>query len=130
MDDIRDISLNELVRRLHESISGFVAGMENVISMNRQPQTDEISELRDHIVERLRGGEQITDNRKVIGLLDLLSRDQAVLELVRDDAKDWLEIVEAIEGHMLSKKPLTGTEQKEVRQIKRMAGELKALIRA
>lgn len=130
MEDIRELSLNDLIRRLHESVSSFVAGMENVVSMNRQQPDDEISELRSHIIDRLKGGEQITDNRKLMGLLDLLSKDQAVLELVRDDAKDWLEIIETIEDHMTSKKPLTPTEAAEIRKIQRMAGELKALIRA
>ncbi len=129
MDDIREISVNELVRRLHESVSGFLAGMENVISMNKQPPIEEISDLRDRITERLKGGDEITDNRKVISLLDLLSRDQAVLGLVRDDAKDWLEIIEAIEHHMLSKASITPAEQKQVKQIRRMAAELKTLIR-
>jgi hypothetical protein len=65
----------------------------------------------------------------VINLLDLLSRDQVVLEIVREDAKDWLEVIETIEEHMDSKGDLSASENKEVKKIRAMAGELKALIR-
>jgi hypothetical protein len=103
--------------------------MENVVSMNKGEPADDISELRGHIIARLKGGEEITDNRKLISFLDLLSKDQAVLELVKDDAKDWLEIIETIENHMGAKKPLTAVETAEIRKIRTMAVELKALIR-
>ena len=129
MDDIRELSVNELIRRLHESVSGFVAGMENVIGMNREAPPSEISELRDRITERLKKGEEITDNRKVIGLLDLLSRDQAVLGLVKEDAEDWLGIIGAIERQMASKRPLTAAETDEIKRIRKMSAELKSLIR-
>jgi hypothetical protein len=129
MEDIRQLSVSDLITRLHESVSSFVAGMENVVSMNRQEPTEEISELRGHILDRLKNGEEITDNRKLIGFLDLLSKDQAVLELVKDDAKDWLEIIETIEQQIASRKPLTPGETAELRKIKSMAGELKVLIR-
>jgi len=129
MDDVRELSVNDLIHRLHESVNSFVAGMENVVSMNKREPPDEISELRGHIIERLKGGEEITDNRRLIGFLDLLSKDQAVLELVKDDAKDWLEIIETIEKQMESRKPLTKTETAEIRKIRKMAVELKDLIR-
>ena len=67
MDDIRELSVNELIRRLHESVSGFVAGMENVIGMNREAPRRRYR-ARARITERLKKGEEITDNRKVIGL--------------------------------------------------------------
>jgi hypothetical protein len=130
MENIGRLSLNDLIKRLHESVASFVAGMENVVSMNKQQPTEEISEIRTHILDRLQKGEEITDNRKVINLLDLLSKDQAVLELVKEDAKDWLEIIETIEVHMSSKMPMSPAEMQELRKIKEMSGELKALIRA
>jgi hypothetical protein len=129
MEDIRELSVNDLIKRLHDSISGFISGMESVIGMNKEEPPSEISELRSHLVERLKGGEEVTDNKRIIGLLDLLSKDQAVLELVKDDAKDWLEIIETIEKQMTSRRPLSPGETREVNKIRKMSSELKALIR-
>jgi hypothetical protein len=130
MEDIRQLSVSDLIKRLHESVASFVSGMENVISMNKQEPPEEISELRGHLMDRLKKGEEITDNRKLISFLDMLSKDQAVLELVREDAKDWLEILDTIEGQMSSRKPLTAAETSEIKRIRQMSGELKALIRS
>ncbi|MDE1865096.1 MAG: hypothetical protein KGH94_00440 [Candidatus Micrarchaeota archaeon] len=129
MEDIRELSINDLIARLHESIKGFISGMESVIGMNKEAPSPEIAVLRDHLTERLRKGEEITDNKRLIGFLDLLSKDQAVLELVKDDAKDWLEIVETIEKQIESRRPLSTGERNEIRKIKKMSSELKALIR-
>ena len=52
-----------------------------------------------------------------------------MLELVKDDAKDWLEIIETIERHISLKTGLSAAERADVRRIGRMSGELKALIR-
>jgi hypothetical protein len=130
MEDLRQLNLNELLQRLHESVSGFISGMENVVGMNKEVPPTEIVEIRDHLMDRLKKGEEITDNKKVISLLDLLSKDQAVLELVKDDAKDWLEIIETIEKHMSSKTGLSTSERADIRKIGRMSGELKTLIRS
>src|ERR1700677_2541741 len=118
MEDLRTLSLNDLIKRLHESLVSFLAGMENVVSMNRRPPNDDIPELRSHIIERLKKGEEVADNKKIISLLDLLSKDQAVLDLVKDDAKDWLEILETIESHVGSKTPLSAVETTEIRKIR------------
>lgn len=129
MEDLRQLSINELITRLHESISGFISGMENVIGMNKEAPPAEIIDLRDHLMGRLQKGEEVTDNKKLIGLLDLLSKDQAVLELVKDDAKDWLEVIETIEEQMSSRKPISASQTAELRKIRKMSSEIKALIR-
>ncbi len=129
MEDIKELSVNDLVRRLHESLKGFLSGMESVIGMNKEAPPGEISELRDHLTERLKGGEQITDNKRLIGLLDILSKDQMVLELVRDDAKDWLEILDVVERQMSLKRPLSQEEMNEIKRIREMSSDLKTMIR-
>ena len=129
MEDIRQLSVSDLIKRLHESVESFVSGMENVISMNKREPPDEITELRGHLIDRLKNGEEITDNRKLISFLDLLSKDQAVLELVKEDAQDWLEILDTIEGQMSSRKPLTPAERAEIGKIRKMSRELTVLIR-
>jgi hypothetical protein len=129
MEDIKELSVNDLVRRLHESLNGFLSGMESVIGMNKEAPPDVIRELRDHLSERLRGGEEITDNKRLIGLLDILSKDQMVLELVRDDAKDWLDILDVVEKQMSLKRPLSQDEMNEIKKIRQMSSDLKTMIR-
>jgi hypothetical protein len=48
---------------------------------------------------------------------------------VKDDAKDWLEILEAIERQMEGKRPLGPQEIREIRRIKEMSSTLKTMIR-
>lgn len=129
LEDIRELGVNELVKRLHESMSGFVVGMESVVGMNREAPPSEIAELRGHVAERLKRGEEITDNRRLISLLSLLSKDQAVLELIKDDAKEWLDVIDAVEKQMASRKSLSAAEAGEVKKIRKMSADLKTLIR-
>ena len=58
MDDLRQLNLNDLIQRLHESVSGFISGMENVVGMNKEAPPSEIVEIRDHLMERLKKGEE------------------------------------------------------------------------
>ncbi len=129
MVNFKTLSVSDLISRLHDAISSFVKNIESAVEMNSKTDMDEIVNLRDHITEKLQKGEDITDNTKIIQLLDLLSRDRMILEVVKEDASEWLDILEAIEGQMSGKTPLTKREQLELKKIDKMTGELKALIR-
>jgi hypothetical protein len=127
--EIKGLSLNDLIDRFIDTLDGFLSGIENVIEINKTPRGDDISQLRGHITERLNRGEEVADNKLILQLLDLLSKDQAVLQIVKEDAEEWVAMLEAIEEHMEDKKPNTAAEKKELRKISTLTSELKALVR-
>ncbi len=123
------MSVNEIVKKLYNSVKSFVKGMESVVGINDKYNKDEIDELKTHLTERLNRGEEVTDNSKLIDLLEILSKDQTVMHIIKDDAEEWLEMLEAIESSINSKKELSPEEKKEVKQINKMTVSIKDFLR-
>ena len=123
------MSVNEIIKKLYNSVKSFVKGMESVVGINDKYNKDEINELKTHLTEKLNRGEEVTDNSKLIDLLEILSKDQAVMHIIKDDAEEWLEMLEAIESSINSKKELSPEEKKEVKQINKMTMSIKDFLR-
>ncbi len=129
MVNFKTLSVSDLISRLHDAIASFIKNIEDAVDMNNKADMDEIITIRDHITKKLQNGEDIKDNTKIIELLDLLSRDKMILEVVKDDASEWLDILEAIEGQMAGHRPMSEQDKQELIKINAMTGELKELIR-
>ena len=123
------MSVNEIIKKLYNSVKSFVKGMESVVGINDKYNKDEINELKTHLTEKLNRGEEVTDNSKLIDLLEILSKDQTVMHIIKDDAEEWLEMLEAIESSINSKKELSPEEKKEVKQINKMTMSIKDFLR-
>ncbi len=123
------MSVNEIIKKLYNSVKSFVKGMESVVGINDKYNKDEIDELKTHLTEKLNRGEEVTDNSKLIDLLEILSKDQTVMHIIKDDAEEWLEMLEAIESSINSKKELSPEEKKEVKQINKMTMSIKDFLR-
>ncbi len=122
-------SLNDLIGNFADMIKSFLTGMENVIDINRRPNNNEIAQLRSHIIERMNRGEEITDNKLILQLLDLLSKDQMVLQIVKEDVEEWVDMLEAIDDQISNQKPNTKEEKEEIQKISILTAEIKALVR-
>jgi len=86
--------------------------------------------LRTHINYKLGKKEEVYDNQKLLKLLNLFSEDKAVLEIVREDAEEWLELLNAIEENITGGgRKLTQSERREVKQIGELTSQIKHLIR-
>ncbi len=130
MKDIKGLSLDSLFGRLHQLMVNLVSDMESVIQDNREVNMDEIKELRTHINYKLGKKEEVYDNQKLLKLLNLFSEDKAVLEIVREDAEEWVELLDAIEANMTGGgRKLTQSEKREVKQIGELTSQIKQLIR-
>lgn len=123
------MTVNEIIKKLYNSVKSFVKGMESVVGINDKYNKDEIDELKTHLTEKLNRGEEVTDNSKLIDLLEILSKDQTVMHIIKDDAEEWLEMLEAIESSINSKKELSPEEKKEVKQINKMTMSIKDFLR-
>lgn len=129
-DGIKSLTLDGLLERLHAALKGFAKDMDEVIGENESVSSDDLSELREHIRQRLDRNEEITDNEKLLKLLNLFATDREVLEIVREDAEEWIALLESIEERIKSSpgKP-TQEEESDLAEIRRLSGEIKALIR-
>jgi hypothetical protein len=130
MPNFKLMSVNELISRLHDAIESFLAGIENVIDVNSKTGSkDEISTIKEHLAQKLQRGEEVTDNKKLISLLNLLSKDQAILSIIKEDAEEWAEMLNAISDQISSRKPIADEEKRDIKKITAMASEITALIR-
>lgn len=129
--DIKDLSLDSLFARLHQLMSNLVSDIDGVLEDNKEMGMNDIRALREHINYRLGKREEVSDNQKILRLLNLFSEDKAVIEIIREDAEEWLELLEAIESNIVGdgSKRLTARERTEVKEINRLTGQIKQLIR-
>ncbi|MGC8479777.1 MAG: hypothetical protein ACP5M9_03890 [Candidatus Micrarchaeia archaeon] len=124
------LSLNDLIKRFYDSIKSFARSMEKVTEINKTVNYGEIKELKEHITKRLDSGENLEDNKKLISALDLLSKDQSILNIIKDDAEDWIDMLEAIERSIAEPgKKLDKKEMSEVKKIEELSGSIKKFLR-
>lgn len=129
-DGFKGLSLDGLLGKLREALQGFARDMEEVIGENKSVSTDDLRELREHIQQRLDRKEEITDNKKLLETLNLFATDKAVLEIIREDADEWVALLEDIEENVRKTQgSLTPEEKNELDDIGRLSGEIKALVR-
>jgi ElaB/YqjD/DUF883 family membrane-anchored ribosome-binding protein len=131
MKDLKELSLDGLFERLHQLMANLVSDIESVIQDNKEVSMDEVRDLRSHINYKLGRKEEVYDNQKLLKLLNLFSEDRAVLEIIKEDSEEWLELLEAIESNIRGTggKKLTRAEMKEVEQIGVLTKQIKGLLR-
>jgi hypothetical protein len=128
--NLQESSLAVLFENLHNLMINLVRDVDSVIEDNKGVSIDDVRELRDHISHRLSKNEEIADNGKLLKVLNLFSEDKAVIEIIREDAEEWIDLLDSIEGNIRgSGGSLTKKEQEEIRQINKLTKEIKGLIR-
>lgn len=128
--DFRNMSLDSLFGRLHGLMVNLVKDVDSVIDDNKAVSMDTVKELRDHINFKLGKKEEIYENEKLLKLLNLFAEDKAVLEIIREDAEEWVQLLEAIEESINERGGnLTKQEKNEVKEIRKLTSEIKTLIR-
>ncbi len=131
-NDLIELSLGNLIRRLHNAIVDFIGAVDETIRRDRSVSVDEIRTLREHIRQKLQRNDEIEDNMQLLKVLDLFSSNSAVIELIREDAEDWLKFLDDIEKSMEHKGKggnLSDDERKELADIRRLTGEIKVMLR-
>ena len=130
IDGIKNLSLGGLFESLHQSMLSFVGSLDSLIEENKEMSLEDIKTLRAYIKEKLAGDEEITDKQKLLRLLDLFSTDKAVVGLMKEEAEEWIEMLEGIENSISKQgRELTEDEKDEIDKIGRLTAEIKAMIR-
>ena len=129
-DGVKSMSLGELISKLHGAIRQFISDLDVVISRNKEASSDEIYDLRARITERLKAGKDTVENERLLKLLNLLLTDKTVIELMRDDAEEWMEFLDAISKHIENGSyRATEEEKKELSNIRELTAQITSLIR-
>ncbi len=132
LDDLKSLSIGDLFSKLHRAIVDFIETIDETIEEDRQVGMGDIRALREHINQRLQKNEEIDDNKKLLKVLDLFASNSAIIELVREDADDWLDFIETIEKRIQEKGDtggLTGEELDDIEKLKALTQRIKAVIR-
>lgn len=130
LESLKSFTLNELFDRLHRSIKAFVGSMSKINEMNSTISENDIAQLREHIKQRLTKNEDTDDNGKMLKLIDLFSTDKAVMELIKSDAEEWVEFLDAMKENLdKTSEGATKTELIEINKIKKDIDQLKFTIR-
>ena len=129
-NDMRSLSLGELLSKLHSAVRQFVSDLDAVIERNMRVSTDDIRSLRASVTERLRAGKDEVENKKLLEVLDLLSMDKTVIGLMKDDAEEWLEFIDAVESHIASGEYKASDEEKEeLARMRELTARISGLLR-
>ncbi len=126
------LSLGDLISRLHSAILDFVNTIDETLRQNGELGMSDIRSLRDHIRVRLQKNEDIEDNKKLLKVLDLFATNKAVMELVREDAEEWLMFLDDIEKGLSQKAQsgaLTKDELEDMERMRSLTREIRELIR-
>ncbi len=124
------ITLSDLFEKLHNALTSFAADIEELVETDKRVASEqEIVDLRERIKEKLKKKEDLEDRTKVINLLNLLISNEKVLELIKDDAEEWIALLDAIEANVSSKAVNTEQEKKEIEEIKALTKDLTEVIK-
>ena len=129
-EELSKISLSRLFSILTDSMTRMVEGLKGLVKRNENVDDNTVRELREHIKNRLATGEEKVDNQNILKLLDLFSENKEVIEFIKEEAEEWLDLVEAIEKHIESgDKVLSEKEQEEVKELKELTDKIKHTLR-
>ena len=129
-EELSKISLGRLCSILRDSMTRMVEGLKGLMNKNETVDDNTVREIREHIKNRLAAGEERVDNQNILKLLDLFSENKEVIEFIKEEAEEWLELVEAIEKHIESgDKELSEKEQEEVMELKELMDKIKHTLR-
>ncbi|MCL5412490.1 MAG: hypothetical protein M1474_02520 [Candidatus Marsarchaeota archaeon] len=128
-EQLKRLTLNELLGRLSSSLRGFAAELASAVDRNRGISMDDLAHLRDHITRKLSEGVETAENRKLLSVLDLVATDKAVVEAIKKNADDWLAFLDAIEDNIRGRESLSESERLDLERIERLTAEIRRLLR-
>lgn len=128
IEGLKKLSLNELLSRLHESISGFSRNISKLTEKNRELTLVDIIEMRNHVKKKLESGDEIAENQRLMKLIGLFKEDKNALELARIDVDEWVDFLDAIKFHLEQDRgALSSEERKELKDVEKLKADITKL---
>ncbi len=130
MVDLKFLSLNDLLSKLHSAIEQFIEDIDELADENKAFALSDIKDIRNRTKEKIEKGDDPIENARLLKLLNLFVADKTFIELTKEDVEEWVDFLDAIENSVSSGKvEMNGKEKEELKEIKELTGEIKALIR-
>ncbi|MGC8572221.1 MAG: hypothetical protein ACP5RI_01640 [Candidatus Micrarchaeia archaeon] len=130
LDGIKNTTLGKLISSLHKSILSTIKSTKTLSEMNDKITNEEIVKLRENVKAKLDRGEDIEDNKSLIELLNLFSTNKKVIEYLKYESEDWIDLLKAIERNLVTREDsLTVEEKKEIAKIMDLIKDVKEIIR-
>ncbi len=126
-ENLHELSMDELLEKLRKMIEELVSGVDRVLDENKELGLEAVGELRDHISSRFNESNGIQDREKLLKLLGLFIEDTAALEIIREDAEEWVKLLNAIEESMV--RGSVQLSEKEIEEIGKLTSDIRNLIR-
>lgn len=95
-ENLGTLSVGKLLDMLHQAISNAVHEIDRIVGINEKVGTREIEDLREHIEQRIKAGEDTKYNEEMVNIIDLFLTDKYVLEFIKEDSNEWLDFIAAI----------------------------------
>ncbi len=127
--DLKSLSVSGLLKHLHDSIVSFVKTIDNTTGRNNSISEEEIGAIRDHLKQRLSSNKEALENEKLLKLIDLFEMDKKVLEFIKGDAKEWLDLIETLKDSLAARGALNEQEKAELEEITRKLDRLASTLR-
>ncbi len=129
--DLKLFSMKELFSKLHNDIKAFISITKDTAERNNEISFGDVSELREHITERLNQGENVEDNRMVLKVLNLFTTDKAFVQITGEEAEGWLNFLDAIENSLknLGEYATTPEERNDIKELNDALSKAKELLR-
>lgn len=122
LESLKNLSINDLMGRLHRSISAASENVGRLTEKNREIPLAEIIELRNHIRHRLGEGEERLENQKLLKLVELFKEDKNALELIKIDLDEWVEFLDALKENL--DRGLGSLSKDEVKEIDKLRSDI------
>jgi len=128
-DNLKEADINRLIAMLHDSLEDAIKGMGVLLDEAKEFDKGNVEELRDHVASRL--GKEDADSEKLLKLMGLISTEGAVIEILKEDAEEWLKLIGAIDEQINNIKKSSGVvDKKDIRELEALSKKIKGLIRS
>ncbi|MDE1832868.1 MAG: hypothetical protein KGH58_00435 [Candidatus Micrarchaeota archaeon] len=125
---LKGVEIDKLISMLHESLEDAIKGMGVLIDEAKELDTGRVEELRDHVASRL--GREDADAKRLLKLMSLISTEGAVIEILKEDAEEWLKLINVIDEHIKSVKDGSSIDDKDIKELEALSKKIKGMLRA
>ena len=129
MIDLKSLSLDALLERLHSSLSVVKDTISSELLKDEQV-LKELKDVRGELRTRIERGDEKVDIEKLSKALSIMSKQNVLLRVTEEEMSDWLALVEAIENHLAKGVGTYGKETKvEIEEANRLLKKIKEDLR-
>lgn len=126
--DLSKADVNRIISMLHDSLEDAIKGIDVLLEESKEFEPEKVQELRGHLMSKL--GKEDADTEKLKKLMGLIATEGAVIEILKEDAEEWIKLIDAIEEHVRNAKGSGSSTAKDLKELEALSTKIKGLIRS